>query len=95
MVPEGTYQALFLVSSESVFVVDAPPIIGKVLLQAIESVTSLPISRPIHSHTHADHIGAADLVADERNINVIAHELTARELAKVERPTSASTNGQI
>ena len=83
MVMEGTYQALFLVSSESVIVVDAPPTIGKLLLQAIESVTSLPISHLIYSHAHADHIGPAYLVANARNVTVIAHELTGRELAKV------------
>lgn len=83
MVTDGNYQALFFVSDTSVVVVDAPPTIGTLLLQAIETVTTLPLSHLIYSHAHADHIGGAYLVTEAGNVTVIAHELTAGELAKI------------
>src|SRR4051794_38677162 len=61
MMTDDLYQAMFLVSSESVIVVDAPPTIGKNLLYAIGNTTDLPISHVVYSHAHADHIGAAYL----------------------------------
>lgn len=84
MVTDGVYQALFLVSNSSVVVVDAPPTLGGSLLGAIKTVTQLPVTHFVYSHAHADHVGAAYLVVDSAvNITTIAHELTARELAKV------------
>ncbi|KAK5139178.1 hypothetical protein LTR04_003810, partial [Oleoguttula sp. CCFEE 6159] len=79
MVTDGIYQAMFLVSTDSVIVIDAPPTIGTNLLHAIGNTTNLPISHVVYSHAHADHIGAAYLYGS--NVTTIAHELTAEELS--------------
>ena len=83
MITDGMYQSLFLVSGESVIVVDAPPTTGHDLLYAIGNVTDLPVSHLIYSHAHADHIGAAYLYSEAFNVSIVAHALTAEELALV------------
>jgi glyoxylase-like metal-dependent hydrolase (beta-lactamase superfamily II) len=83
MVTDGMYQALFLVSTESVIVVDAPPTIGANLLHAIKNTTDLPISHVVYSHAHADHIGAAYLYGS--HVVTVAHRMTA-ELLKGASP---------
>lgn len=79
-VTDGGYQCLFFVACDSVIVVDAPPSTGQNILRAIRSVTSLPISHVVYSHSHADHIGAAYLYG---NVTYIAHIETAKALAMV------------
>lgn len=81
MVTNGVYQAMFLVSCESVIVVDNPPSIGYNMLSAIRGVTSLPISHVVYSHSHADHIGAAYVLGDPDNVTFVAHRETADILA--------------
>jgi glyoxylase-like metal-dependent hydrolase (beta-lactamase superfamily II) len=81
MVTDGMYQALFLVSTESVIVIDAPPTIGVNLLYAIRNTTHLPISHVVYSHAHADHIGAAYLYGSE--VVTVAHRMTAELLRHV------------
>ena len=83
MVTDGMYQAMFLVSTESVIVIDAPPTIGSNLLHAITNTTHLPISHVVYSHAHADHIGAAYLYGPR--VITIAHRMTA-ELLKEAAP---------
>ncbi|KIM98385.1 hypothetical protein OIDMADRAFT_128305 [Oidiodendron maius Zn] len=83
MVTDGMYQAMFLVSTESVIVIDAPPTIGSNLLHAITNTTDLPISHVVYSHAHADHIGAAYLYGP--CVITIAHRMTA-ELLKEAAP---------
>jgi glyoxylase-like metal-dependent hydrolase (beta-lactamase superfamily II) len=78
MVSDGLYQAMFLVATESVIVIDAPPTIGRNLLHAIGNTTHLPISHVIYSHAHADHIGAAYLYGPR--VTTIAHKMTAELL---------------
>lgn len=80
MISDGTYQSLFFVTPKSVIMVDAPPTTGENILAAIQSVTHLPVSHLVYSHYHADHIGAAYLLAN-RGVTIIAHELTAYELS--------------
>ncbi|RFU78698.1 beta-lactamase domain-containing [Trichoderma arundinaceum] len=80
MLTDGTYQSLFFVTRKSVIMVDAPPTTGENILAGIRSVTDLPISHLVYSHSHADHIGAAYLVA-KKGVTIVAHELTASELA--------------
>lgn len=82
LLTDGLYQALFLVANESVIVVDAPPTIGHNMVKGIESVTDLPISHFVYSHAHADHIGAASLLAGP-DVTIIAHVETAMELGLV------------
>lgn len=80
MLADGIYQSMFLVATESVIVVDAPPTTGHNILKGIRSVTDLPISHVIYSHSHADHIGAAYLIISE-NTTVISHQDTVPLLA--------------
>jgi glyoxylase-like metal-dependent hydrolase (beta-lactamase superfamily II) len=81
MVTDGLYQAMFLVSTESVIAIDAPPTIGSNLLHAITNTTHLPISHVVYSHAHADHIGAAYLYGP--HVITVAHRLTAELLKDV------------
>ncbi|KAH7231715.1 beta-lactamase-like protein [Fusarium redolens] len=81
MVTDGIYQAMFLVSCESVIVVYNPPSIGYNMLNAIRNVTSLPISHVVYSHSHADHIGAAYVLGTPENVTFVAHRQTADQLA--------------
>jgi glyoxylase-like metal-dependent hydrolase (beta-lactamase superfamily II) len=88
MVTDGIYQALFLVSTAGVIVVDSPPTIGRDLLYAIRNITTQPITHLIYSHAHADHIGGAYLFlrAPTNNpsskLTIIAHAETAKLLAQ-------------
>lgn len=81
MVTDGVYQGLFFVSCEGVIVVDAPPTIGENIIRAIRTVTDLPVSHVVYSHSHADHIGAAYLLGDPSSVTFVAHQLTAEALA--------------
>jgi glyoxylase-like metal-dependent hydrolase (beta-lactamase superfamily II) len=62
-ITSGTDNTMFLVTRNGVVVVDAPPDLGGKLLVAIEEVTPKPVTHLIYSHAHADHIGAAHLLA--------------------------------
>ena len=75
---EGTYQIIFLTTGEGVIVVDAPPSMSGVTLDAIASVTDEPITHVVYSHSHADHIAGAGIYP--ANATYIAHEETLRQL---------------
>lgn len=79
MVTDGSYQCLFIVSTKGVILVDLPPTIGKNIFPAIGNVTDEPITHLVYSHSHADHIGTASLVA-KPGIEIIAHEETTELL---------------
>jgi glyoxylase-like metal-dependent hydrolase (beta-lactamase superfamily II) len=79
MVTDNQYQALFLVSTKGVILVDAPPTIGYNLLYAIGNTTSIPITHFVYSHAHTDHVGGAYLVG--KKPKKIAHKLT-KEILK-------------
>ena len=83
-VTEGAYQGMFLVTGEGVIAVDAPPSIGQNYLKAIEEVTDEPITHVIYSHTHKDHIGAANIFPDD--VTIIAHKWTGDKLEISEDP---------
>lgn len=77
-VTDGIYQAMFVVSTDGVIVVDAPPSMGPAVVNAVAEVTDQPISHVIYSHSHADHIaGAGQYPADA---TYVAHAATAAEL---------------
>jgi glyoxylase-like metal-dependent hydrolase (beta-lactamase superfamily II) len=76
----GGYDTIFMPTGEGVVVVDAPPAIGQHMLNAIRSKTAEPIEYVIYSHSHFDHIGAADLYP-ETAIR-IANTSTAALLAR-------------
>ena len=75
---EGTYQIIFLTTGEGVIVVDAPPSMSGVTLDAIASVTDEPITHVVYSHSHADHIAGAGIYPEDATY--IAHEDTLRQL---------------
>ncbi|GJH14176.1 MBL fold metallo-hydrolase [Caballeronia novacaledonica] len=57
----GGYDTMFIVTEQGVIVIDAPPALRSMLVPAIQSVTSQPVTHVIYSHSHFDHIGAADI----------------------------------
>jgi|SRR5215831_4613545 len=77
-VTDGAYNTMFLVTSEGVVAVDAPPTLGAKYLQAISEVTSKPVVYLIYSHEHTDHVGAAHLFP--KTVKIIAQKETARIL---------------
>lgn len=77
-VTEGAYQVMFLTTGQGVIVVDAPPSIGGNILRAVAEVTDEPITHVILSHSHSDHIGAANIFPGDAVY--IGHEITARTL---------------
>lgn len=79
-VTEGAYQVMFLTTGQGVIVVDAPPSIGENVMNAIAEVTAEPVSHVIYSHSHSDHIGAANMYPAEAEI--IAHEEVANILRR-------------
>jgi glyoxylase-like metal-dependent hydrolase (beta-lactamase superfamily II) len=86
MVTDGSYQCLFVASTEGVILIDLPPTIGKNIFYAIGNVTDKPITHFVYSHTHADHIGTASLVA-KPGVEVIAHEETTELLRTYADPS--------
>ncbi|WP_157596189.1 MBL fold metallo-hydrolase [Plesiocystis pacifica] len=72
-----SHNAMFVVTDESVVVLDAPPSLGEAYVDAIREVTDKPVSHLIYSHAHTDHIGRADLFPEA---TVVAHALTAEAL---------------
>ena len=74
----GAYNTMFMVTDEGVIAVDAPPAIGDNYLKAIAEVTDKPVKYVVYSHSHADHIGAANIFPD--NATYIAHADTAAQL---------------
>jgi glyoxylase-like metal-dependent hydrolase (beta-lactamase superfamily II) len=75
---DGAYQTMFMVTDKGVVAVDAPPSIGKNYLKAIADVTNKPVTYVIYSHTHLDHIGAADIFP--KNATYIAQDEVAASL---------------
>jgi len=82
MVSDNLYNALFVVSTEGVIVVDAPPTIGHSMLNAIGNTTNIPITHLIYSHAHADHIGGAYLFG--KHVKKIAHKETKKILKEMQ-----------
>ena len=83
VVTDGSFQMMFAVGDEEVVVVDAPPTIGANMPTAIGEVTAAPVRHLVHSHHHADHIGAAPLFPDAERY---AHTDTATLLARFSDP---------
>src|SRR5262245_54782659 len=75
-VGDGAYNTMFLVTSQGVIAVDAPPTLGANYLKAISEVTSKPVVYLIYSHEHTDHIGAAYLFP--KNVKIVARSEARR-----------------
>jgi len=78
-VTDGAYNTMFLVTSDSVVVVDPLPTLGLNYLKAIREVTTKPVKYLIYSHEHTDHIGGASLFGP--GLKIIAQRRTAELLA--------------
>jgi glyoxylase-like metal-dependent hydrolase (beta-lactamase superfamily II) len=78
-VSDGAYNTMFLVTSDGVIAIDAPPTLGPNYLKAIAEVTSQPITYLVYSHEHTDHIGAAYLFP--KGVKIVAQKETAEILA--------------
>jgi glyoxylase-like metal-dependent hydrolase (beta-lactamase superfamily II) len=83
-VTNGSEQAVFLVATTGVIVIDAPPALAPSLNAAIRAVTDLPVTHQIYSHYHADHIGGASLIST--TATVIAHTATKASLLAAADP---------
>lgn len=88
MVTEGVYQMMIVKTSEGLVVVDAPPpIAGKILKAAGEIAPGAKITHLVYSHAHVDHIGfAAEIVATNPGMAIVAHRETADLLARAADP---------
>ena len=80
----GGYQTMFVTTEQGVVVVDAPQPIGEKYLDAINEVTSMPITHMIYSHHHQDHTGTAGQIF--KDIVFIAHKKTADMLTQENDP---------
>jgi glyoxylase-like metal-dependent hydrolase (beta-lactamase superfamily II) len=85
----GTYQAAFMTTCDGVVLFDAPPSIGYNIQRAVDEVAaaagvSSKVTYLIHSHHHADHIGASSLF--DRDTVRIGHEETRKLLIRDDDP---------
>lgn len=80
----GGYDTMFLVTGQGVITIDAPPSLRDVMLSAIGSVTAEPVTHVIYSHSHFDHIGAANVYP--QSAVRIAQQCTADKLAEYRDP---------
>jgi len=92
-VTDGVYQTMFLTTGKGVIVVDAPPSMGKKLLDAIASVTDEPITHVIYSHAHADHIGAASMYPPDATYIAQAETAAALEDRAADDPNQENPFG--
>ncbi|MEU3982841.1 MBL fold metallo-hydrolase [Streptomyces sp. NPDC026672] len=88
-VTDAFYQAMFLSTRDGVVLVDAPPTIGNNLLRAIKDVTRAngrpsKVTHLVHSHAHADHVGASALFGDE--VVRIGHKVNRELLLRADDP---------
>lgn len=83
-VTSGGYDAAFVVTSEGVIAIDAPPTLGENMLAAIEDVTDKPVTHVIYSHWHTDHIGAASIYGPD--VEIVAHVFTKELLERFPDP---------
>ncbi len=87
-VANGTHNATFYVSDKGVMLID--PLSGgsgKSVIEAIKSVTDLPITALVYTHYHLDHLGDAQIFVDnakKENIKlaIIAPQAVADQVAR-------------
>jgi glyoxylase-like metal-dependent hydrolase (beta-lactamase superfamily II) len=95
-ITDGTYNAMFLVTSAGVIACDAPPSFGANHLKAIAEITDKPITHLVYSHEHVDHIAGAHLFPQD--VTIIGHRKTAALLASrrdFRRPVPSVTFDEI
>jgi len=98
MVSVSTHNATFYVSDTGVLVFD--PLAygyGQGVLDAIDSVTDLPVTALVYSHFHMDHLGDAQLfvdsaTADGTDLRIIASAEVADQIQTYGNPIPAPTD---
>src|SRR5690349_1304718 len=88
-VTDGVYQSAFLTTKDGVVLFDAPPSIGRNLQRAIDEIAqangvSNKVTYLVHTHHHADHVGASSLFG--KDVVRIGHEETRRLLLRDDDP---------
>ncbi len=88
-ITDGTYQSVFLTTSDGVVVLDAPPTIGNNIQRAVDEIASAngvsnKVNYLVYSHHHADHVGAASLF--DKSVTRIGHEETRNLLLRDDDP---------
>ena len=86
---DGVYQCAFLTTPDGVVLFDAPPTIGHNIQRAIDEIAaangvSNKVTHLIHSHHHADHVGASSLF--DNSVVRIGHEETRHLLLRDNDP---------
>lgn len=86
---DGVYQCGFLTTPDGVILFDAPATIGHNIQRAIDEIaTAIGVSNKvthlIHSHHHADHLGASSLFGSD--VVRVGHEETRRLLLRDNDP---------
>lgn len=94
----GFYTCAFYVGKKGVLLLDAPEHQGANIIQAIASVTKLPVTAIVYSHNHADHIISASAVLEASkaagvSVRIIASTNTKEkmELLKCSLPPPTET----
>ena len=88
-VTEGVYQCAFLTTPDGVVLFDAPPTIGHNIQRAIDEIAaangvSNKVTHLVHSHHHADHVGASSIFGND--VVRIGHEATRQLLLRDNDP---------
>src|SRR5580692_8806671 len=88
-VTDGVYQCGFLTTPDGVVLFDAPATIGHNIQRAIDQIAnangvSNQVTHLIHSHHHADHLGASSLFGN--GVVRIGHEETRRLMLRDNDP---------
>lgn len=103
----GFYNVIFYVGNQGVLLFDSlADGSGAAVLKAIASVTKKPVTALVYSHSHVDHIGDAQLIADAAKeagqfLRIIATDKTAAKLSYLKstlpKPTEtvAFNNGEF
>ncbi|MGZ3695423.1 MAG: MBL fold metallo-hydrolase [Bdellovibrionota bacterium] len=85
MITDNVNQSMFMVYDKGVVVIDAPQSYAKHIPEAIREITDKSVTHLIYSHSHADHIGGADVFKDSHPI-IIAHKETKAALITAADP---------
>src|SRR5882762_6005250 len=88
-VTEGVYQCAFLTTPDGVVLFDAPPTIGHNIQRAIDEIAAVngvsnKVTHLVHSHHHADHVGASSIFGND--VVRIGHEETRNLLLRDNDP---------
>jgi glyoxylase-like metal-dependent hydrolase (beta-lactamase superfamily II) len=88
MITDGAYESVFATTGKGVVLFDAPPSLGRHIVQAVTEATREPIVELVYSHEHMDHIGAAGLILKQvPGLTILANDGSAEFLREVQDPS--------